>query len=84
MSKQKQLLNQLNAGKTFTADQIAKSFGLAHPASAIRNLRDLGYCVYSNNVTVDGVKIAEYRIGSPTRSIVATAKRLGGASVFTN
>lgn len=83
MSKQKQLLKQLNAGKTFTAEQIATSFGIAHPASAIRNLRDSGYCVYSNNIISNGVKIAEYRIGFPSRSIVAIAKRLGGASVFT-
>jgi len=38
MSKQTTLLNSLKAGKEYTAKQITGSFGIAHPASAIRNL----------------------------------------------
>jgi hypothetical protein len=42
MSKQELLLTHLNKGKTFTAKQIKSSFGIAHPASTIRNLREQG------------------------------------------
>ena len=84
MSKQETLLKHLQAGKSFTAKQISASFGIAHPASAIRNLREQGYCVYANEAVVAGSKVAKYRIGTPTRSMVALANRVAGAAVFTN
>lgn len=84
MSKQDLLLKHLQAGKTFTAKQIAASFGIAHPASTIRNLREQGYCIYANEAVVAGSKVAKYRIGKPTRAMVAIANRVAGASVFTN
>ena len=82
MSKQDLLLKHLNAGKAFTAKQISASFGIAHPASTIRNLREQGYCVYSNPAVVGGAEVVKYRIGKPTRSMVALAARIGGASAF--
>jgi hypothetical protein len=83
MSKQDLLLKHLNAGKQFTAKQISASFGIAHPASAIRNLREQGYCVYANDATVAGSDVVKYRIGRPTRSMVAIAARVAGAQAFT-
>ena len=61
MSKQELLLTHLNKGKTFTAKQIKSSFGIAHPASTIRNLREQGYCVYSNPAVVNGAEVVKYR-----------------------
>ena len=84
MSKQDLLLKHLQNGKTFTAKQIAASFGIAHPASAIRNLREQGYCVYANPAVVSGQEVVKYRIGTPTRKMVTIANRVAGASVFTN
>ena len=83
MSKQDLLLKHLNAGKAFTAKQISASFGIAHPASAIRNLREQGYCVYANDAVVAGSDVVKYRIGRPTRSMVAIAARVAGAEAFT-
>ena len=83
MSKQNLLLKHLQAGKSFTAKQIAASFGIAHPASTIRNLREQGYCVYANQAVVSGSKVAKYRIGKPTRKMVALANSVAGSSVFT-
>lgn len=83
MSKQNLLLKHLQAGKSFTAKQIAASFGIAHPASTIRNLREQGYCVYSNEAVVAGSKVAKYRIGKPTRKMVALANSMLGANAFT-
>jgi hypothetical protein len=84
MSKQDLLLKHLSAGKAFTAKQISASFGIAHPASTIRDLREQGHCVYSNTATLsNGTTVAKYRIGKPTRSMVRAAKALLGATVFT-
>jgi hypothetical protein len=82
MSKQDVLLKHLNAGKVFTAKQIKSSFGIANPAATIRNLREQGYCVYANTATVNGVEVAKYRIGKPSRRMVALATAVGGASMF--
>ena len=83
MSKQELLLTHLNKGKTFTAKQIKSSFGIAHPASTIRNLREQGYCVYSNPAVVNGADVVKYRIGKPTRAMVALAASVRGSSAFT-
>jgi len=84
MSKQEMLLNQLQSGKQFTAKQIKASFGIAHPASTIRNLREQGYCVYSNAAKLsDGTKTTKYRIGQPSKRIVAIAAAVLGADAFT-
>lgn len=76
--KQELLLSHLQKGKEFTAKQIRASFGISHPASAIRNLREQGYCVYSNTRTSSkGEQVTKYRIGKPSRAMVAAAYRLG-------
>jgi hypothetical protein len=83
MSKQDLLLKHLQAGKEFTAKQISASFGIAHPASTIRNLREQGYCVYSNTATLSTGKVAtKYRIGKPSKRMLAIAYRVAGTGVF--
>jgi predicted transcriptional regulator len=84
MSKQTTLLNSLKAGKEYTAKQITGSFGIAHPASAIRNLREQGFCIYSNEAKLhDGTKTTKYRLGVPSKRMVRIANAVMGASVFT-
>lgn len=83
MSKQAKLLNHLSNGAEVTARQIAGSFGIAHPASAIRSLREQGHCIYSNKATLaDGTQTTKYRIGKPSRRMIALANRVAGASIF--
>lgn len=85
MTKQALLLKHLQQGKEFTAKQIAASFGIAHPASAIRNLRESGFAVYGNKVTLsDGTESTKYRLGKPSRKMVQIANAVAGASIFTN
>ena len=75
---------ELNEGKEFTAKQITAYFGIAHPASAVRRLRELGHCVYSNPVTLsNGTASTRYRVGSASRRMVAIAAAMAGADVFT-
>jgi len=84
MSKQDLLLKHLQAGKSFTSKQISASFGIAHPASAVRALREQGYCVYSNTAKLStGTVATKYRLGKPSRRIVALAAKVMGADAFT-
>ena len=84
MSKQAKLLNYLSTGAELTAKQIAGSFGLKNPHRAIHLLRSQGHCVYSNSAKLaDGTETIKYRIGKPSKRIVAAANALLGASAFT-
>lgn len=82
MSKQETLLKTLQSGASLTAAQIRSRFGVKNPAGAVKNLRDQGYCVYANSATVSGKEVVKYRIGTPTKRMVAIASRMFGASVF--
>lgn len=84
MSKQAKLLNYLSTGASVTARQISGSFGLKNPHEAIRQLRTQGYCIYGNKTTLaDGSETTKYRIGKPTKRMVALASLVGGAQLFT-
>ena len=47
--------------------------------SAVRNLREAGYSIYTNK-RVNGK--TTYRIGTPTRRMIATAYRVLGANAL--
>lgn len=84
MSKQAKLLSFLKSGRDVTAKQISGSFGLKNPHDAIHQLRSQGYCVYGNKTTLaDGTETTKYRLGQPTRRMVAIANAVVGASAFT-
>ena len=84
MSKQAKLLNYLATGAEVTAKQIQGSFGLKNPHGTIHTLREQGHCIYSNKATLaDGTETVKYRIGKPTRKMVAVANAILGASAFT-
>lgn len=84
MSKQAKLLNYLNTGAEVTARQISGSFGLKNPHDAIHQLRSQGNCIYSNRaVLADGTETTKYRVGRPTKRMVAIANAVGGSQLFT-
>ena len=84
MSKHSKLLNYLQNGHEVTASQIKGTFGIAHPASAVRHLREQGNCIYANKVTLsDGTEATKYRIGKPSKRMVALANAIAGAAMFT-
>jgi hypothetical protein len=84
MSKHSNLLNHLKSGHEVTAKQITGTFGLKNAGRAVHYLREQGHCVYANKVTLsDGTEGTKYRIGKPTRSMVALANQVFGAQAFT-
>lgn len=83
MSKQEKLLNHLYNGAEVTARQIRGSFGLKNPHDAIYQLRSQGHCIYSNKTKLaDGTETVKYRVGRPTKKMIAIANAVGGAHLF--
>lgn len=83
MSKQAKLLSYLSTGASVTARQISGSFGLKNPHGAIHELRNQGHCIYSNKaVLADGTETTKYRIGKPSRRMVAIANAVAGSTLF--
>ena len=83
MSKTAKVLRHLLKGNTVTAAELSGKFGLGNPQEAIRQLRMKGYAVYANKATRwDGVETTKYRIGSPSKAMVAAAYALSGADLF--
>lgn len=74
MTKTDKLLTLLKNGNNYTASQITRATGLKNPGEAVAALRRQGYCVYTNKTG--------YRLGTPTKRMVALASAVAGAQVF--
>ena len=81
MSIQSSVLKTLKSGRQFTAGQLAGLFNTTEGtvAARISELRSMGYSIYSN--TAKNGKTA-YRLGTPSRRMVAAAFASAGSSVF--
>ena len=81
MSLQNSVLKTLQSGKQFTAGQMAGLFRSTEGSVAARitELRAQGYSIYSN--TAKNGKTA-YRLGTPSRRMIAAAYAAVGSSVF--
>ena len=81
MTKLNRLENYLLSGATATQKQITSMFGLKNPTAAVHALRQSGLCVYANNATLkDGTRTVKYRVGTPTRAMVAALHAAGAFS----
>jgi biotin operon repressor len=57
---------------TFTVAQARARWGVSNVTARINELRDAGHAIYTNTKTLDsGRKIRFYRLGTPSREIVA-------------
>jgi predicted transcriptional regulator len=84
MSKHAKLLNYLQNGNEVTAKQIEGTFGIKSPSRAVHYLREQGNCIYANKVTLsDGTESTKYRIGKPSKRMVAVANAVMGSAAFT-
>ncbi len=80
MSQKMNLLNALVAGAELTAAQITARFGAANPREVVRSLREDGYAIYLNKSTNSkGITKGFYRLGTPTRAVVAAGYAAMGA-----
>ena len=83
MSIQTKVLETLLSGKAFTATQAAKLFKSTEGSVSARiaELRKDGYAIYSNKGKNGKIT---YRIGTPSRAMVAAAFSSVGSSVFSS
>ncbi len=70
------LLTTLQSGERLTAKQIASRFNVANPHNLVYELRNQGYPIYLNrHKDKNGNETMKYRLGTPTRSMIALAYR---------
>lgn len=81
MSIQTKVLNVLSTGKNFSAKAIANQLRTSEGtvSARISELRSQGHAIYSNSGE-EGKTV--YRLGIPSRRMVATAFAAAGCSVF--
>jgi LEA14-like dessication related protein len=66
------VLTALESGQELTAKQIAARYKVSNPYSVIHYLRNKGYAIYLNNrKNASGVETKKYRLGTPSRSMLA-------------
>lgn len=81
MSLQDKVLNVLKSGRNFTPAQLAGLLKTTEGSIGARvaELREQGYAIY-NNTTKNGK--SAYRLGAPSRRMVAAAYAMQGSSIF--
>lgn len=80
-TKTERLLAFLKNGGNITENQARTRFGIANMSAVASQLRFQGYAVYRNRKTLsNGNVISTYRLGTPTREVVAAGYRLLGAA----
>ena len=81
LTKQARVLEALQKGEQLTAKQIAARFGVKNPTATVSDLRFSGYAVYANEHTdTKGRVTTKYRLGKPSRAIVAAGYKAMAAS----
>lgn len=76
VTKQDRLLEAFKRGEQLTAKQIAQRFEIANPTATVSSLRFAGFPIYANKRTNSrGDTYTKYRLGTPTRQVVAAGYR---------
>jgi predicted transcriptional regulator len=80
MTKTARVLEAFRNGEELTAKQIAARFGAGNPQRVVHSLREKGYCIYLNGrKNSKGHVVNKYRLGTPTRQIIAAGIAALGA-----
>ena len=71
-------LTKTNGHNTFTVAQARNMFKIRNVTARIAELRREGHCIYTNSKKLeDGRKIQFYRIGKPSKELIAAAYQSG-------
>jgi predicted transcriptional regulator len=83
MTQTATVLNALMAGEELTAKQIAARYSVGNPYEVVRQLRENGHAIYLNKRKDSKGRVThKYRLGTPSRAMVASAYALFGNSAF--
>ena len=75
-SKTGRLLAALQNGEALTEGQMRVRFGLKNPRATVSDIRYAGFAVYANqHKDTKGRVTTKYRLGKPSRAIVAAGYR---------
>lgn len=75
-TKTGKLLAALKSGESLTEVQMRDRFGLKNPRATVSDIRQGGFAVYANRHTdAKGRVTTKYRIGRPSRELVAAGYR---------
>ena len=79
MNQKEKLRKAFFDGRTMSAKQISARFNIANPTAVIANLRSEGHVIYTNTrKNHRGETVSKYRIGKPTKRLVAAGLALLG------
>lgn len=84
-SQKTRLLTAFQNGNDFTTGQIASRLNVSRSRARylITELRQEGYAIYRNRRTfASGNEANVYRLGTPSRKMVAIAAAVAGGSIF--
>jgi len=83
MTNTARVLTALMTGEELTAKQISARFGIANARATISALRSEGYAIYLNErKDTKGRVTNKYRLGKPTRKIIAAGYKALGAEAY--
>ena len=75
-TKTYKLFHALYNGEAVSASQAEKRFGIKNISAEVSRIRQSGFAVYANRrMAKNHVEVTEYRIGKPSRKIVAAGYR---------
>ena len=81
LSAKQKMLNALKKKEgynTFTVKQAQRRFGIKNVSARIDELRQEGYCIYTNTKKLEnGNTVHYYKMGMPTRKLVRAALKGG-------
>ena len=77
MNQKAKLRNAFFQGRELSAKQITAQFGIASPSKVVSMLRlEDGMAIYNNrHVDTKGRVVNKYRLGTPTRKVIAAGYR---------
>ncbi len=82
-TKTGKLLQFFKNGGNITEMQARSRFNLKNLSATVNNLRNQGYAVYANQkVSSTGQTLTVYRLGHPTRAIIAAGYQLLGVGGY--
>ena len=83
LSVTQKILNYLQTGRDITPNQARTKFGITNVSARMSELRSAGYSIYLNEkLTSKGSPIKTYRLGTPTRRMIAIANYVGSNPDF--
>lgn len=81
-TKEARVLSALQSGEELTSKQIRARFSVANPTAMITTLRYKGFPIYCNEtVNSKGQTRNKFRLGTPSRSVVAAGYRARAAGL---